>query len=125
MPGYFELDSIVQISKTIQDVREYFNPQIALACFLYTSGPPGPSKCCMLPHNYLVTLSDQLARMSRRRADDVVLTPLPLFHLAALTVCVVGTLLVGGRASIGRRFSVSGFWPEVKRTGATIISGLG
>lgn len=96
-----------------------------LACFLYTSGTTGPSKGCMLPHNYLVTLSDQLARMSRRRADDVVLTPLPLFHLAALTVCVVGTLLVGGRASIGRRFSVSGFWPEIKRTGATIISVLG
>ncbi len=30
-PGYFELDSIVQISKTIQEVREYFNPQIELA----------------------------------------------------------------------------------------------
>jgi len=30
-PGYFELDSIVQISKTVQEVREYFNPQIGLA----------------------------------------------------------------------------------------------
>jgi crotonobetaine/carnitine-CoA ligase len=37
----------------------------------------------------------------------------------------VGTLLSGGRAAIARRFSVSGFWPEVKRTGATIVSMLG
>ena len=39
-PGYFELDSIVQISKTVQEVREYFNPQIALAGFLYTMSDP-------------------------------------------------------------------------------------
>jgi crotonobetaine/carnitine-CoA ligase len=96
-----------------------------LACFIYTSGTTGPSKGCMLPHNYVVTLADQIARAGGRRPEDVVLTPLPLFHLSALAVGVVGTLLVGGRASIGRRFSVSRFWPEVKRTGATIISMLG
>ena len=39
-PGYFELDSIVQISKTIQEVREYFNPAIQLAGFLFTMSDP-------------------------------------------------------------------------------------
>jgi chromosome partitioning protein len=34
-PGYFELDSIVQISKTINEVREYFNPSIQLLGFLF------------------------------------------------------------------------------------------
>ena len=53
------------------------------------------------------------------------LTPLPLFHFNAISVCVVGTLLVGGRASIERRFSVSNFWPEIERTGATMVSMLG
>jgi crotonobetaine/carnitine-CoA ligase len=96
-----------------------------LACFIYTSGTTGPSKGCMLSHNYLVTLADQIARTFGRRPDDVVLTPLPLFHLSALCVGVIGTLLIGGRASIGRRFSVSQFWPEIKRTKATIISILG
>lgn len=104
------------------------NPKVGpsdLACFIYTSGTTGPSKGCMLPHNYLVTLADQIARAFGRRPDDVVLTPLPLFHLSALSVGVVGTLIVGGRASIGHRFSVSRFWPEVKRTGATMSSMLG
>jgi len=96
-----------------------------LACFIYTSGTTGPSKGCMLSHNYVVTLADQIARAFGRRPDDVVLTPLPLFHFNALGVGVVGTLLVGGSASIVRRFSVSKFWPEVKRTKATIISVLG
>src|SRR3954451_2801658 len=96
-----------------------------LACFIYTAGTTGPSKGCMLPHNYIVALADQIARAWQRKDDDVVLTPLPLFHFNAISVCVVGTLLVGGRAVIVRRFSVSNFWPEIKRTGATMVSMLG
>ncbi|WP_330286333.1 ParA family protein [Streptomyces sp. NBC_00576] len=39
-PGYFELDSIVQISKTIKEVKEYFNPHLELAGFLFTMSDP-------------------------------------------------------------------------------------
>jgi len=39
-PGYFELDSIVQISKTIQEVHQYFNPQVELLGFLFTMSDP-------------------------------------------------------------------------------------
>jgi chromosome partitioning protein len=39
-PGYFELDSIVQISKTIAEVREFFNPQLELFGFLFTMSDP-------------------------------------------------------------------------------------
>lgn len=35
-PGYFELDSIVQINKTIQEVVEFFNPRFKLAGYLFT-----------------------------------------------------------------------------------------
>jgi crotonobetaine/carnitine-CoA ligase len=96
-----------------------------LACFIYTAGTTGPSKGCMLPHHYIVALAEQIARAWQRRPDDVVLTPLPLFHFNAISVCVVGSLVTGGRASIARRFSVSKFWPEVQRTGATMLSMLG
>lgn len=96
-----------------------------LACFIYTAGTTGPSKGCMLPQHYIVALADQIARAWQRQADDVVLTPLPLFHFNAISICVVGTLVTGGSASIARRFSVSKFWPEVKRTGATMVSLLG
>ena len=96
-----------------------------LACFIYTAGTTGPSKGCMLPQNYIVSLADQIARAWQRREDDVVLTPLPLFHFNAISVCVVGSLLTGGNAAIERRFSVSNFWPKIKRTGATMVSMLG
>jgi carnitine-CoA ligase len=96
-----------------------------LACFIYTAGTTGPSKGCMLSHNYIVSLAEQIARAWQRRPDDIVLTPLPLFHFNAISVCVVGSLLTGGSAAIERRFSVSNFWPEVRRTRATMVSMLG
>ena len=34
-PGYFELDSIVQISKVIHETRELFNPHLSLAGYLF------------------------------------------------------------------------------------------
>jgi chromosome partitioning protein len=39
-PCYFELDSIVQISKTIHEVKDFFNPQLKLAGFLFTMSDP-------------------------------------------------------------------------------------
>lgn len=39
-PGYFELDSVVQISKTIEEVKEIFNPTLKLLGFLFTMSEP-------------------------------------------------------------------------------------
>src|SRR5215210_4138953 len=39
-PGYFELDSLVQLSKTLEEVREYFNPNLELLGYLFTMSEP-------------------------------------------------------------------------------------
>jgi crotonobetaine/carnitine-CoA ligase len=96
-----------------------------LGTFIYTGGTTGPSKGCMLSHNYHAALARQIGICWQRTPDDVVWTPLPLFHFNALTTAVLGALLFGGRSAIYRRFSVSGFWPEMNRVGATITSSLG
>ena len=79
----------------------------------------------MLSHNYHAALARQIGTCWRRTADDVVWTPLPLFHYNALVTAVLGALVFGGRGAIERRFSVSNFWPEMNRVGATITSTLG
>src|SRR3954466_10883820 len=96
-----------------------------LGTFVYTGGTTGPSKGCMLSHNYHAALARQIGVCWERRPDDVVWTPLPLFHFNALVTAVCGTLLFGGRGAIYRRFSVSDFWPEMNRVGATVTSTLG
>jgi chromosome partitioning protein len=39
-PGYFELDSLVQLAKTLEEVREYYNPSLTLLGYLFTMSEP-------------------------------------------------------------------------------------
>lgn len=39
-PGYFELDSLVQISKSVGEVQEFFNPMLQVLGFLFTMSEP-------------------------------------------------------------------------------------
>jgi carnitine-CoA ligase len=96
-----------------------------LGTFVYTGGTTGPSKGCMLSHNYHAVLARQIGICWQRTPDDVVWTPLPMYHFNALVTAICGTLLFGGRGAIFRRFSVSEFWPEMNRVGATVTSTLG
>ena len=95
-------------------------------CFLiYTSGTTGPSKGCMLSHNYLINSTRQYLETTGRRRDNHTWTPLPLFHLNAWNCTVISSLILRGSASIAPRFSVSNFWPEIERSGATMTTLLG
>lgn len=96
-----------------------------LACIVYTSGTTGPSKGCMLSYNYMCNLARLQLRAGLANENDVTITPLPLFHMNALCVGIISNILVGARVAIVPRFSVSSFWPEVERSGATIASILG
>jgi chromosome partitioning protein len=64
-PGYFELDSIVQINKTIREVVEFFNPNLRLAGYLFTMSDP--------TNNSKVSL--KLLRQTY--TDDVLTTVIP------------------------------------------------
>lgn len=96
-----------------------------LACLIYTSGTTGPSKGCMVSYNFMCNLARLQLRAGPVNEGDVTITPLPLFHMNALCVGVISNILVGARVAILPRFSVSGFWPAVERSGATIASILG
>lgn len=39
-PGFFELDSLVQLGKVVEEVQEYYNPGLALWGFLFTMSDP-------------------------------------------------------------------------------------
>ncbi len=95
-----------------------------LCMFIYTSGTTGPSKGCMINHGYACNMARQSKITSGAQAQDLLWTALPLFHMNAVNhILMMG--LLGGRIAIYPRFSLSNFWPEVRRTGATIVSVLG
>ena len=112
------------LSDNASDVDVVVKPT-DLAMLVYTGGTTGPSKGCMLSHNYCYVFCQQMLRMTNRTKDTHTWTPLPLFHMNSVCSTVMVNMIVGGKVSIYPRFSVSNFWPEIERTKATEISILG
>src|SRR6266487_3284978 len=64
-PGYFELDSIVQISKTLAQVVNDFNPSLQLLGYLFTMSDP------------TINTSISLQIMRQTYTDQVIKTVIP------------------------------------------------
>ncbi len=91
-----------------------------LALLIYTSGTTGPSKGCMVGHSYACNFGRQNAWATRLGPNDILWTPLPLFHAAGAFGVVLASLLIGATAAISIRFSVSNFWSEIEQSRATM-----
>jgi crotonobetaine/carnitine-CoA ligase len=89
-----------------------------LSFLMYTSGTTGPSKGCMVSHNYICHQGFQTNDSVPPLPGEVMYTCLPLFHMAAVDT-TMSAILAHGRIAIGKRFSVSTFWSEIERSGAS------
>ncbi|GAB3137027.1 ATP-dependent acyl-CoA ligase [Micromonospora sonneratiae] len=91
---------------------------------IYTAGTTGPSKACIVSHSYICNMARDIMANVERRPEELLWTPLPLFHLAAVSH-VTATVLLGSSISLASRFSVSRFWDDIERSGATIAALMG
>ncbi|BAN48540.1 AMP-binding protein [Metapseudomonas resinovorans] len=89
-----------------------------LTMLIYTGGTTGPSKGCMISHNNACNEARQIIEAHGRTPESITWTPLPLFHLNATVTTVLCNLMIGARSVIYPRFSVSGFWADIERSGA-------
>jgi crotonobetaine/carnitine-CoA ligase len=96
-----------------------------LAMLIYTSGTTGRSKGCMISHGYILNFSLVVTKSLRLEARDILWSPTPLFHVAGIAACGVAAVTTGATMALYPRFSVSNFWPEIGRTGATVVVLLG
>lgn len=96
-----------------------------LAMLIYTSGTTGPSKGCMISHAYACNIARQCRDTLGVRSTDIMWSALPLFHQNATAGTVLNVAMARARASFYTRFSLSGFWPDIERSGATVVSLLG
>lgn len=92
---------------------------------LYTSGTTGPSKGVVLSHAANFRLARTLSDAAGLRTGDVLITPFPLFHVAARYVSVLGAMLINGEVTVNERFSASRFWDTCRERGVTAIHYLG
>lgn len=92
---------------------------------LFTSGTTGRSKGVALPHRSTMRLARGIVDNVQLGAKDVLLTPFPLFHIAARFVSVVAAMLCDGEVIVQDRFSATGFWDTCRAEGVTAIHYLG
>lgn len=91
----------------------------------FTGGTTGRSKGAVMSHNMQVTVAQGFVDAAKMTSEDVVYSPLPMFHFSIKTAALLSSFLVGGTAVIDTRFSVSRTWDQVRRYGATGINILG
>jgi crotonobetaine/carnitine-CoA ligase len=96
-----------------------------LCMLIFTGGTTGPSKGCMISHNYACNLALQVLKRENRDENTVNWTPLPFFHMNAVAGSILSCMMVGARVAVFPRFSVSRFWDDIERSGATIVNLLG
>ena len=92
---------------------------------LFTSGTSGAPKACILSQGRLARMSGHLAEMMGFSADDVMYQVMPLFHSNAIITGFAPWLVSGATGVLRRKFSASGFLPDVRRYGVTYFNYVG
>lgn len=83
------------------------------AVLMYTSGTTGRPKGVLLSHGNTVAGGRNTAVAHELTPDDRAMCVLPLYHINAQMVTVIGPLVSGGSVVMPRRFGTSTFWPMI------------
>lgn len=102
-----------------------YEPHSSDLCMLmFTSGTTGRAKGVMHSQHFLYLYSATVTDSLERTSDDVLTTPLPLYHSAAMHLISNSAMHVGATAHLKSKFSASRFWQQVaddRATGGIIL----
>lgn len=92
---------------------------------MYTSGTTGRSKGVVRWPEYVLLRALRGVRMFGYTSEDVFYTSLPLYHGNAQNLSTLPALLVNGKLALGKRFSASKFWEDIRKHQATTFNFIG
>src|SRR5262249_8121378 len=97
-----------------------------LALLVFTSGTTAGPKAVQRSHGTLALMAHgAVITMCQATAADVVYCVMPLFHANAQILGLGVALAAACELVLGRRFSASGFLPDVRRYGCTLFPYVG
>ena len=96
-----------------------------IAAISFTSGTTGRSKGVVSPSLMGVVMGKEAATAFRLTPADRLYTCMPLFHGMAQVTTGIAALYAGATIILARGFSASGWWADIRRSGATQASALG
>ncbi len=100
------------------------DPQVAVSpddrwALIFTSGTSGAPKAVICTQRRLLVTGSRMATMLGIGPDDVGYVAMPLFHSNAVMVGWAPSIVAGASVGLARKFSVSGWLPDIRRYGAT------
>ena len=116
------LEDLYQESETTLDAPPVYHDLVAV---MYTSGTTGPSKGVMVTHAHAYEYALGVVELLELKEGDVYYNPLPLFHIAGQWAAVYACLIAGATVVLSGRFSLEGFWPQVREYHCTCTFLLG
>ncbi len=96
-----------------------------LYLLLFTSGTSGAPKACLCSQGRLGRIGRALAGMVKLGPGDVCYLAMPMFHSNALMAGWAPALAGGATSALRRKFSASGFLPDVRKYGVTYFNYVG
>lgn len=96
-----------------------------LFCLVFTSGTTGAPKAVRCSQFKLAVSACGVAQRVDLEPQDVAYVAMPLFHSGAMIAGWGAALAVGATLVLRRRFSASGFLPDVRRYGVTYAHYVG
>jgi crotonobetaine/carnitine-CoA ligase len=92
---------------------------------MYTSGTTGRSKGVVRWHEYVLLRALRAIRVFGYTQDDTFYTPLPLYHGNAQNLSTLPAMLANAKLALGKRFSASEFWNDIRKHKATTFNYIG
>lgn len=107
------------------DVPDHAPAPDDLLMLIFTSGTSGDPKAVRVTHAKVAVPGVWLGQRFGLGPGDVAYLSMPLFHSNAIMAGWAPALAAGTTVALARRFSASGFLPDVRRFGATYANYVG
>jgi len=125
----FDVESAAY-TKALEDHRGAALPDVEVSnsdlyLLLFTSGTSGAPKACLCSQGRLGRIGRTLADMVELGPKDVCYIAMPMFHSNALMAGWAPALAGGATSALRRKFSASGFLPDVRKFGVTYFNYVG
>ncbi|KAI7793088.1 long-chain fatty acid transport protein 6 [Triplophysa rosa] len=126
LPGVHSLPEKIQqvsdepLSSDLRSVSCLKTPTL----YIFTSGTTGLPKAAVITHLQSLKAAGGFWAYGGTE-DDIIYTPLPLYHSAASLVGIGGTIELGATCVLKKKFSASQFWSDCRKHNVTIIQYIG